>query len=172
MEQKGICGARKKKSKEPCRNRPLENGRCRFHGGLSRGPIDKEKHRKSLEGNKNAIKTGEYETISYDTLTEDEKVLFEMVPEDVEKQVKGRYKLLEIRTRRLMKRYNEEFLKAKPNYKFIDRLEEALTRIDSRAYELIRENREFSANESEGDTSSLDNLVYIISKAREQRQKS
>jgi hypothetical protein len=28
-----ICGARGRTSGEPCRNLPMENGRCRFHGG-------------------------------------------------------------------------------------------------------------------------------------------
>ncbi|GGB46297.1 hypothetical protein GCM10011409_24830 [Lentibacillus populi] len=172
MTKKNICGAKKKKNGEPCQNKALKNGRCRFHGGLSRGPIDKKKHSNSLKGNKNAVKTGEYETIAYDTLTDEEKELFGSVPEEVEKQVKGRYKLLEIRTRRLMQRYNEELSKEKPNYKFIDRLEEALTRIDARAYELIRENRELSAKETSEDTSSLDELVDIISKAREQRKQA
>ncbi len=32
------CGARSKQAGEPCKNPGLENGRCRFHGGLSTGP--------------------------------------------------------------------------------------------------------------------------------------
>lgn len=31
------CGARNR-SGNPCGNKPLPNGRCRFHGGLSTGP--------------------------------------------------------------------------------------------------------------------------------------
>ncbi|MDD2859720.1 MAG: HGGxSTG domain-containing protein [Acidiphilium sp.] len=35
MEAK--CGARNRAG-NPCGNKPLPNGRCRFHGGLSTGP--------------------------------------------------------------------------------------------------------------------------------------
>ncbi len=31
------CGARNRAG-NPCGNKPLPNGRCRFHGGLSTGP--------------------------------------------------------------------------------------------------------------------------------------
>lgn len=37
------CGARKKSTGEPCGNWPMENGRCRLHGG--RSPKGKEWHR-------------------------------------------------------------------------------------------------------------------------------
>lgn len=46
-----LCGA-KTRSGRPCRNIPFaDNGRCKFHGGLSTGPKDKTK----LYGNKNAV---------------------------------------------------------------------------------------------------------------------
>lgn len=161
------CGAMTRKG-TPCQKNPLKNGRCKLHGGKSTGPKDKQKQSERMKGNKNALKTGEYETISYDTLLEDEKELFNLVPEDPLTQVKGRFKLLEFRTRRLMKRYNDEMEKEKPDYRFIIRLEEALTRIDARVYELIRENRELTKQSNGESDGSLDQLSQIIDKARKQ----
>lgn len=164
MEKK-ICGAKTRKG-IPCKKSPLQNGRCRLHGGKSTGPKNKEKHRESLKGNKNALVTGEYETISFDTLLDDEKALYEIIPEDIKKQVTGRYKILEIRTRRLMQRYTEELEKHKPDFNLIIRIEEALTRIDSRANELIRELRELSTNETIEENGPLDQLVSVLHELR------
>ena len=36
-----ICGAINRQSR-PCGNRPLANGRCKYHGGLSTGPRSAE----------------------------------------------------------------------------------------------------------------------------------
>ena len=36
------CGARSKRSGNPCRQPAMKNGRCRLHGGLSTGPKTKE----------------------------------------------------------------------------------------------------------------------------------
>lgn len=167
MEKK-ICGAKTRQG-TPCKKTPLKNGRCRLHGGKSTGPKNKEKHRESLKGNKNAIVTGEYETISFDTLLDDEKELYEMIPEDINKQVKGRYKILEIRTRRLMQRYTVELEKERPDFRLITKIEEVLTRLDARANELIREMRELSPHNTD-DNNSLDQLVKIIAKVRDTRK--
>lgn len=164
MEKK-VCGAKTRQG-TLCKKSPLKNGRCRLHGGKSTGPKNKEKHKESLKGNKNAIVTGEYETISFDTLFDDEKELYGMIPEDINKLVKGRYKMLEIRTRRLMQRYNEELEKEKSDYKMINKFEEALIRIDSRVNELIKEMRELSFNNSNDEDGSLDQLVKIMDNIR------
>jgi hypothetical protein len=42
------CGAHCKSTGKPCRARALENGRCKYHGGLSTGP-------KTVEGRKRAL---------------------------------------------------------------------------------------------------------------------
>lgn len=168
MEKK-ICGAKTRKG-TPCQKAPLKNGRCRLHGGKSTGPKNKEKHRQSLLGNKNALVTGEYETISYDTLTDEEKELYHLIPDDLDKLVKGRYKIIEIRTRRLLQRYTQELTKEKPDFKLINRLEEALTRIDARANELIREMRELSAQTPDDDNGALEQLANILATVREARK--
>lgn len=167
MEKK-VCGAKTRKG-TPCQKNPLSNGRCRLHGGKSTGPKDKEKHRESLKGNKNAITTGEYESISFDTLLDDEKELLEHIPEDLYKNAKGRYSILEIRSRRLMKRYSEEMQKEKPDFNLIARLEEALGRNDSRAVELIREMRELSNDHLDQEDGSLNAFVDIMKSIRDLR---
>ncbi len=53
MSDKQICGA-KTRSGTPCQNKPLKNGRCRLHGGLSTG---------SPKGSRNALKHGIYSRI-------------------------------------------------------------------------------------------------------------
>lgn len=136
MEKK-ICGAKTRQG-IPCKKSPLKNGRYCLHGGKSTGHKNKGIQRKSLKGNKNAIVTGEYETISSNTLLDDEKLIYQMLLDGINKLVKGRYRLLEIRTRHLMQRYNKELEKGKIDYKIINKFEEALTRIDSRVNELIK----------------------------------
>lgn len=165
-----VCGASTRK-KTLCQKKPLFNGRCGLHGGKSTGPKNKEKHRDSLKGNKNALKTGEYETILYDTLTDEEKELYELVSTDPAKQVNGRYKMVEIRAFRLMQRHSAELKKEKPDFSVVDSIEQALVRNDSRAIELIRENRALLDGPSNTDNGSLDQLVLVLQGARSERQK-
>lgn len=163
--ERTVCGAKTRKG-TPCQKAGLKNGRCRLHGGSSTGPKDREKKSQQMKGNKNALKTGEYETITYDTLSEAEKELYELIPEDVEKQAKGRYKLVEIRTHRLMTRYMRELEKKKPDTKAINQLEEILIKLDSRAVDLIRLRKELDSKHTGSDVSSIDTLNIILDKAR------
>jgi len=87
-----ISGA-KTRSGSPCKNRPMANGRCRMHGGKSTGPP---------RGNKNSVKTGEYETIWLDALDDEERVLFYSVQTEVLKQLDQEIRLLELRERRML----------------------------------------------------------------------
>jgi len=168
MEKK-LCSAIAKSTGKLCRRQALENGKCKNHGGKSTGPKDKDKHRESLKGNKNAVKTGEYETIVYETLSDEEKELYERVATDPAKQVNGRYKILEIRTFRLMTRYSDELKKKRPDEELLERLEHALTRIDARAAELIRENRALSDGTTDDDNNSIDQLITIVAQIRDKR---
>ena len=45
------CGARSKRTGEPCQSAAMKNGRCRMHGGKSTG---------APKGNQNALKHGNY----------------------------------------------------------------------------------------------------------------
>lgn len=99
-EKADICGARTRKG-TICRNPQgfrtphFGRGRCYLHGGLSTGPP---------KGNKNAVKTGFYETIWFDTLDPEEQELYRQIQVDKVAQVDQELRLLEIRERRMMKR--------------------------------------------------------------------
>lgn len=167
MEKK-LCGA-KTRTGGLCRKASLANGRCRLHGGKSTGPKDKTKHSGSLKGNKNALKHGLYEVIWADTLTDEERELSALVSTDPTAQVENRFKLSEIRIRRMMHRINQEQQKEKPNPADIRAIEEAITRIEMNMVNLIRESNrllEMNKNKSDG---SLDKLVEILGQARKQR---
>ncbi|MCO8150931.1 hypothetical protein NHM07_20775 [Bacillus subtilis] len=166
--RKMVCGAKTKKG-TVCQKAALKNGRCRIHGGKSTGPKDKKRKSLQMKGNKNALKTGEYETISFETLSEKEKELYERVSTDPAKQVNGRYKMLEIRTYRLMQRYAAELEKKNPNEDILEKLELSLTRIDTRAVDLIRENRSLSSESIDNRNGSLGDLVSIIADIRKRR---
>jgi hypothetical protein len=47
------CGAHRRTTGQPCRNAAMANGRCRMHGGKSKG---------GAKGNKHALKRGGYTT--------------------------------------------------------------------------------------------------------------
>lgn len=160
MEKK-LCGAKTRNS-EPCRKAALANGRCRLHGGKSTGPKDRSK----LKGNKNALKHGQYEAIWLDTLTEEEWELYVLVSTDPTAQVRNRFKLSEIRIRRMMERIKQEQQKEKPNPAAIRAIEEAITRVEMNMVNLIRESSrllEMQGNKSDG---SLDKLAEILDQAR------
>lgn len=61
MTEKEICGAKNRKG-EICQQKPMKNGRCRFHGGKSTG-------NPKAKGNQNAKKHGAYSKF----FTDDEK---------------------------------------------------------------------------------------------------
>lgn len=164
--EKQVCGARTRKGTS-CQKAGIgKNGRCRHHGGLSTGPRDKAKHSASLRGNKNALKTGEYETISYSSLSEHEKDLYELIPEDPVIRLSGKIKMLEIRANRFMERQalvtdDDELIK----------LDAALTRIDARASEYERLLEQLKSKTPEEEDGSLDQLCGILNGIREIRQK-
>ncbi|MFC3768375.1 HGGxSTG domain-containing protein [Paenibacillus sp. GCM10012303] len=86
------CGA-KTRNGTPCKRAAMPNGRCNLHGGKSTGPP---------KGNKNAVTTGEHETIWMDTLDVDERVLFESIRTDPLEQINHDIKICEIRIRRML----------------------------------------------------------------------
>ena len=92
------CGA-KTRSGEPCKNAPMDNGRCRMHGGKSTGPPPEK-----MQQNKNALKTGEHETIWLDTLDDDERDLVARVDTSKLQQLEEEIRLTTIRERRMMQR--------------------------------------------------------------------
>ena len=71
------------------------NKNAEGHGGT--GPL----------GNKNAIKTGEFETLFFDTLDPDEQQLIQMVQPDKEQLLLQEIQLLTVRERRMLKRIDQ-----------------------------------------------------------------
>lgn len=72
------------------------DGRCYLHGGRAGVPV----------GNKNAVKTGEFEKIPLNCLDSDEKEIFETATIDDKTHIENAIKLLTIRESRMMKRIN------------------------------------------------------------------
>jgi hypothetical protein len=53
-----ICGAKTKRGRgEPCRDAPIDGGRCRHHGGLSRGPTRPALPKNSRQAHSKAVAT-------------------------------------------------------------------------------------------------------------------
>jgi len=71
-------------------------GKCYLHGGRGGGTID----------NKNAVKTGEFETITFDSLTDNELQILDNLVIDKKKQLEEEIKLITIREIRMMNRIN------------------------------------------------------------------
>lgn len=93
------CGARTRAG-TPCR-RPagwgtahVGEGRCKLHGGNAGAP----------SRNRNAVTTGEYETIWLDQLDDEERVLFDRILPDVLAQLNDEIRLVTIRERRMLQR--------------------------------------------------------------------
>ena len=160
-----ICGA-KNRNGEPCKLKAgwgtdhLGEGRCKFHGGKSTG-ADPEKMKK----NKNSVKTGEYETLWYDTLDDNEKQKLEEMTTSILEQLDHEIKLTNIRIGRMMGRIEnlkdkKEIVSRTTEQTFINgdgeeaggniteekentldkinNIEEALTRVQRRKEKLLR----------------------------------
>lgn len=78
---------------------PLGNQNAKGNKGNSRASPPKR--------NKNALKTGEYETIFFDTLSDDEKDIYSSLDDDLSFVLSEEIRLLKIRQLRMMKRIKE-----------------------------------------------------------------
>lgn len=81
-----------RKKKVATRGAQVGNKNAVGHGGT--GP----------PGNKNAVKTGEFETLLFDTLESDEKRLISSMPHDKEQLILQEIQLLTVRERRMLQR--------------------------------------------------------------------
>lgn len=104
--EKSKCGAKAKSSKGSCSlpagwgTDHAGKGRCKYHGGCSTGPRDPAK----MRGNKNALKTGERESIFLSTLDEEERQDYEKVDTSPAAQIDEQLRLITIREKRMMQR--------------------------------------------------------------------
>lgn len=88
------------------------------------------------EKNKNAVKTGEFETLFFDALEEDEKQLISMVQLDKEQLLLQEIQLLTVRERRMLKRI-EAMKHDKEGAERLPSIEDALTRVQSNRQKAI-----------------------------------
>lgn len=98
-----LCNGHSKRTKKPCGNIAMKNGKCRNHGGASTGPRTAEGKRKIAETTRaRNLKTGETAPIWYDMLTDEEKNLMVSIPNDAESLLLQDIQLTTIRERRMM----------------------------------------------------------------------
>jgi len=154
-------------------------GRCKLHGGKSTGPRDQKR-------NKNAVKTGEYETIWLDCLDDEEKEMWVKIRTEAADQLNEEIKLTTIRERRMMKRIQNlkesQFTTVERKEKSgigpegpvdvteekeratlgqIQDIEEALTRVQSRKARLL--NIKHKVEKGEGPVEvNIDNYISAI----------
>lgn len=173
---KKTCGA-KTRSGGVCKNPPMENGRCRLHGGTSTGPTPGA-----------VTKTGEIEAIWFGLLTDEEKELYHAVNMDALTQISEELRLISIREFRMIRRqakiaqdYDEledyittERIKEKgiTNDKLVgimksketlvmqqlQEMEEAITRIQDKKQKLIELKHKI---ESGGEATHVDIDLYV-----------
>ncbi len=189
-ERYPTCGARTRKG-TPCRllagyktGHPGK-GRCKLHGGASKGgPV----------GNKNAVTTGAYEEISFDRLTDTERELYARIDPSPRAQAEQEIRLLTIRERRMLGRIQdllasrEELgtvettteagrrargevdvatVRSEATLERVQRVEEALTRIQQRKAYFVEILRRIEASVEPQDLTgtALSGLVEAIERS-------
>lgn len=151
------CGAKAKSTGEECKlvagygTNHLGEGRCKYHGGKSTGPKPE-----NLKKNKNAVKTGEHETIWMDTLTDEEKKLLPKVKHEVIDLIDDDIKLIEIRIRRMMMRINTS-----DDAENTSNIEEALTRVQGKKTQLLKLKYQVE-NDEAPDSVNVNNYINAI----------
>ncbi|WP_103021473.1 hypothetical protein [Salinibacter altiplanensis] len=164
-------------------------GRCKHHGGATEGAG-------APEGNKNAVTTGEHESIFYDTLGEKEQELWHAVDADQLAQLDEQIRLINIRERRMLKRIQrikrqELTLTARETeegaapsagasvqvdtereqhtatIERIQRIEKALTRVQAEHRKLIREKYRILKDQPADNSEKLDELLGRMSSMRD-----
>ncbi|MFJ7738888.1 HGGxSTG domain-containing protein [Lysinibacillus sp. NPDC097287] len=169
-----ICGAIKKRTGEQCKNKPMENGKCRFHGGLSTGPKDREKKSKQMKGNKNAVKTHQYETLWADQFTGKHKDLFQLAPTDALEIVDMDIRKNEVRQMMILDDIAELKLSGdKRKVDSVTKKEEALTSVQNQKIRLLETKLKLIAMNEERtseDNGSLDRLNDILDSMRKEKQ--
>ena len=155
-DDKNICGA-KTRAGTPCQQPAgwgtshVGEGRCKLHGGKSTGPKPE-----NMKQNKNAVSTGEYETIWLDTLSEEEKLLIPKIKHKVIDLIDDDIKLIEIRIRRMMQRIN-----LADDAENVANIEEALTRVQGKKTRLLKLKYQVE-NDQAPDSVNIDNYINAI----------
>jgi uncharacterized protein YjcR len=184
MPETPRCGAQTR-SGDPCKHPAgwgtdhTGEGRCKHHGGASPG---------GKPGNKNAVTTGEHESIYADTLTEDEVRIWNGLDTDQLAQLEEQIRLIAIRERRMMQRIQrikreeltltgwteEEAVTASSGVgvpteaeqaqhshaiERIQKIEEALTRVQAEHRKLLREKYRMLKDQPADQSEKVDELL-------------
>lgn len=184
------CGASKRNGNgEPCQlpagwgTDHKGEGRCKHHGGASPG---------GKPGNKNAVTTGEHETILYDQLGEEERNLWQAVDTDHLAQVNKQIRTNKIRQRRMMQRIadlrEEDFTivekkskegkgpegpvdldeeKLRATLGQIQDIEKALTRVQKELRKLLREKYRILKDQPVDNSEKIDELLSRMDEMRD-----
>lgn len=157
---------------------------CRSHGGASKG---------APAGNKNAVTTGEHESILFDVLGDDERELLQRIALDNMRLLEEQIMLVTIRERRMLQRIKDlaavesgmttvsaEMISSGDDYTEkakkegtlgqIQSIEDALTRVQKHKARLIELKHKIES-EMQGqanDSSSLAGLVAALAESRRQ----
>ena len=183
------CGAHARSTGKPCKNpagykteHPGE-GRCHLHGGDSSG---------APQGNKNAVTTGEYETLHLSALSGQERALYGSLDVSPRKQVEDTIRLFSLREHRILLRIGrvEEAdedgfgissvstqkgwnIKGKVDLTTVERtstldtvqrLEDALTRVQAQKLKAVDQLRAI-LKENPPDSGGLDAIVQAINRS-------
>ena len=144
-----VCGA-KTRAGTPCQRSPRENGRCNLHGGKSTGaPV----------GNQNAVKTGEYQSIFLDALTDEERAIFEKVDTDKQKSLDEQMRLSAVRIHRMLRRMDGKDDVGKML------MEDAITRTVARHLQMIDQKHRMEMETPDGDDADVSGFIDALGKA-------
>lgn len=169
-----VCGAVTRKG-TACKKMGLKNGRCRLHGGKSTGPKDSKKKSEQMKGNKNAVKTHQYETLWSEQFTGKHKDLFQLAPTDALEIVDTEIKKNEVRQMMIFDDITELKLSGdKRKVDSITKKEEALTSVQNQKIRLLETKLkliEMNKGEIEDDNSSLLQLASVLDGMRKDKLK-
>jgi len=121
-----------------------------MHGGSSTGPS---------KGSKNALKTGEYESVFLDALTDEERAIFEKVDTDKQRSLDEQMRLSAVRIHRMLKRLNEKDDEGKMY------MEDAITRTVARHLQMIDQKHRMEMEAPESDEADVSGFVDALGKA-------
>lgn len=128
----------------------MPNGRCNLHGGKSTGPP---------KGSKNALKTGEYESVFLDALSEEERLIFEKVDTDKQQSLEDQIRLSAVRIHRMLKRLNNKSEDEKTG------MEDAITRVIARHLQMIDQKHRMEIDTPDSETVDVSGFVDALGKA-------
>lgn len=168
---KSVCGATTRKG-TPCQKAPLKNGRCRLHGGKSTGPKDREKKSKQMKGNKNAVKTHQYETLWADQFTGKHKDMFELAPTDALEIVDVELRKNEVRQLMILDDLKALRIKGDPRKVItVTKLEEALTSVQAQKARWVEIKMKLEQLDKGGDEGNapLLGLINVLEDMRKLR---